>query len=902
MRSLLAVLIFCFADLALGNSVSPAHSSPLYRPGQHQADPRIDQDPYLGTIQPLMAARCVACHGCYEAPCQMNLQSYSGLERGFHPTPTFSSSRLGTMPHATRWRPNVTPEAWRAIGFRDVSSEGSDSILARLLTQHLDHAKDSEDLGPLEPLRKRWLDEMNPQCIAKGDDLLADDHAISAEAYLQRHPLGGMPFGLARLSDPEYAAFEHWLARGTLGPGPSAQAALASPRKPEVIAPWEAFLNLGSIMGRHSARYIYEHTFSAHWHFDESPGEFFRIVRSRTPPGEPISEIHTDLPTDNPYVADVEDDFYYRLEKITEVIVQKRHNVWNLNAARLERLKALFHNKAAWDRWHRITGAADAERNMRPHYHSKNPFVYFLPIPAEARARFMIENSRIIVAGMTQGAVCVGSTATYAIADHFWGWFLRPEVDPSVLDPKLGLRDLGILSTIEEDFQPNRVEKGLIAVVDAAWTRRGQFSKDLDAALKILVGHGFVMSEDMRETLRILRDAGISGKRLISALRHYQRTVRDNYRYQEAFENALRGHLYYKRAPNDFLKWSDVWTGDGDPSFPDGNPNAWLNITRHGRNVSVQHSTGEGMRPQSIWLVSYSNFERLYYNLVATYREWGSIAHKIATWRHMSYVRLEAEDLAISMLPPTMREGVRSQFTRGLGRFKNDLHFPLWANRPMGFKIRQADTSTLGLGGSATAVSSVVLRIRDAMVFTKPSAAPAPSAPAGLASLLNSVESLLQKQETAPDTVQFARFLPDVMLVRVHDRSDKHHLLSLVVDRGYLAHNIMVAEDLNRDPQADRLTMYLGLVGAYPNAFLDLSSRESDQARFVQDLAAIDSEKARDAFLQRWGIARNSPRFWPFFDWLHGTKALSSRRGPSHEQGVVDLSQYAWFRDSERKP
>ena len=101
---------------------------------------------------------------------------------------------------------------------------------------------------------------------------------------------------------------------------------------------------------------------------------------------------------------------------------------------------------------------------------------------------------------------------------------------------------------------------------------------------------------------------------ILGAIRHFLRTTDANQKYQEAWELQLR--LLLKKQGRLALTLDDVWKGDGDPGYPEGNdPNAWLNITRHERNTSVQFGP-EGGLPQSIWIMSYSNFERLYYNLV----------------------------------------------------------------------------------------------------------------------------------------------------------------------------------------------------------------------------------------------------------------------------------------------
>jgi hypothetical protein len=50
-----------------------------------------------------------------------------------------------------------------------------------------------------------------------------------------------------------------------------------------------------------------------------------------------------------------------------------------------------------------------------------------------------LENSELIVSDITYGPVRLGQTATFAVKDQFWVYFVDPKDDVSVLDPKLGL-------------------------------------------------------------------------------------------------------------------------------------------------------------------------------------------------------------------------------------------------------------------------------------------------------------------------------------------------------------------------------------------------------------------------------------------------------------------------------
>ena len=116
-----------------------------------------------------------------------------------------------------------------------------------------------------------------------------------------------MPFAMPNLSDTESRTLVYWLAQGAPLPKakePSAKVAVELLR-------WESFLNGAGNKQRLVSRYLYEHLFAGHMHFKGSDDrEFYRLVRSTTPTGQPINEIATVRPYDNPGAA-----FYYRLQR-----------------------------------------------------------------------------------------------------------------------------------------------------------------------------------------------------------------------------------------------------------------------------------------------------------------------------------------------------------------------------------------------------------------------------------------------------------------------------------------------------------------------------------------------------------------------------------------------------------
>ena len=76
---------------------------------------------------------------------------------------------------------------------------------------------------------------------------------------------------------------------------------LCSPTNSGRSTDWEAFLNGGTAKERLMSRYLYEHLFLAHLYLRDAPDAHpWRMVRSVTPPGEPVHEIASRRPDDDP--------------------------------------------------------------------------------------------------------------------------------------------------------------------------------------------------------------------------------------------------------------------------------------------------------------------------------------------------------------------------------------------------------------------------------------------------------------------------------------------------------------------------------------------------------------------------------------------------------------------------
>src|SRR5688572_7825329 len=48
---------------------------------------------YSRDVQPILTNKCVACHACYDSPCQLNLGSGEGVLRGANKLPVYDGGR-----------------------------------------------------------------------------------------------------------------------------------------------------------------------------------------------------------------------------------------------------------------------------------------------------------------------------------------------------------------------------------------------------------------------------------------------------------------------------------------------------------------------------------------------------------------------------------------------------------------------------------------------------------------------------------------------------------------------------------------------------------------------------------------------------------------------------------------
>ena len=360
---------------------------------------------YWSDVKPVIDQRCVVCHGCYDAPCQLKMSSIEGIVRGANSDKVYDSTRLHMGDLTRLFEDAQTVTEWRNKGFYPIVSEYKDSPKANrnasVMYQMLKLKKEKPlPGGKLLSTKSFDLSLNRKQSCTKADEF---------DKYASKHPLGGMPYALPGLSNDEQKTLMSWVEQGAVhtarAPLPSAFAAQ--------IKDWEKFLNGSSLKQQLTARYIYEHLSYAHLYFPSVDEQhFFTMVRSSTPPGQAVKIIATRLPYTAPGVERV----YYRIQPYVATIVDKTHMPYRLDAKRMQRWQSLFID-------------ADYKVTALPTYnldHASNPFQTFAELPVEARHKFLLDEAEFTIMAFIKGPVCRGQVALDVIDDNFWVFFTDP--------------------------------------------------------------------------------------------------------------------------------------------------------------------------------------------------------------------------------------------------------------------------------------------------------------------------------------------------------------------------------------------------------------------------------------------------------------------------------------------
>lgn len=569
--SLLAIFILVPSCAAVLDQLY-GESKPRERVVSELPEGHID---YWQDVKPVVEQRCVVCHSCYDAACQLKMTAVEGIDRGATKAKVYDATRITHAPLTRLFEDGISTAQWRDKGFYPVLNEHNQnqtaneqaSLMYQVLALKEKHPLPSTDILPND----FTFGYQRAQVCPTPNEM---------QLYTEQNPLWGMPYALPNLADSEQNTLKTWLAQG----------AQYTAREPfseayvKEIDKWEYFLNGPSRKEQLSNRYIYEHLFLANIYFEElteagQRPQFFKLVRSATAPGEPVQKIATRRPYDDPKVPKV----YYRLVPMLEAVVTKTHLPYALNSWRMHRWTELFVKPTF-------------TVNSLPNYSEKiaaNPFAAFNAIPIESRYKFMLDEAHFIIDNFIKGPVCRGQVAVNVIRDHFWVFFLKPELP---INYKLS-QNIEIYADALE--LPSAQEDIFMPLTN--WLKYSEKAKK---------------SSELKN--QFILDNFVSAK-----------------------ENGAKIDL------------DIVWSGQTKGRAY--NESAALTVFRHYDNASVYKGLF-GDAPQTAWVIDYPLLEKIYYLLVAGYDVYGNVGHQLLSRLYMDFLRMDGEDMFLNFLPENTRQ------------------------------------------------------------------------------------------------------------------------------------------------------------------------------------------------------------------------------------------------------
>ena len=209
---------------------------------------------FRADVEPILDRRCVVCHGCYDAPCQLKLGAWDGIARGATKGPsTTADAPAGGAADAPVRRCAATSQ-WRQKGFFPVLNERTPR---RKTTWPRACSTEACALEARHPLA-------SANAVVGRFDFSLDRARRRARAWTRYDGLRSgrirwpaCPTACRASNEREHGMLTRWLAAGS----PDERPAAAPAGRERQVQDWERFLNGDSLKEQLMSRYLYEHLF-----------------------------------------------------------------------------------------------------------------------------------------------------------------------------------------------------------------------------------------------------------------------------------------------------------------------------------------------------------------------------------------------------------------------------------------------------------------------------------------------------------------------------------------------------------------------------------------------------------------------------------------------------------------
>lgn len=825
-------------------------------------------DPNYESVQAVFNARCIACHSCYNAPCQLDLTSYSGTDRGANKSGVFdfelgnrTPTRMGIDANSTEeWRHkhkffSVTEKIPNP--FAEKNDKTPYSLMWNLLTLAKNEKHSLKNQGLFTFERHKYC----PKSGAEWDTLL--ETAFPSE-------IKSMPFGFPALNENELSVIEKWLQKGAHGP---TSEMLSIKRKPDdsnlpVIKKIEDFLNNEKTPYQQIvARYIFEHLHLAHVYFPGNKNEYYKLIRTDRPRSawefdQEIIELATRRPTDDPGSK-----FYYIFKKITSTIVQKTHVLYPLDENKLNRWRVMFET----DKPHsEVTTLPSRKLEL-----ALNPYITFKDLPAKARFQFLLDNNFYHVQSFILGPVCRGQLAVDAIDDHFWVFFIDPDRDPMLQNKGKFLVDhadlLGTAGVKDNEFNI-KMNENVVAFRKEKEKLYNNFVFTNELVWKGIPNQ--LTSFPVLTVFRHFDNASVS----MGPLGGIPKTIwiLDYHVFEELYYNLVAGY--------------DVFSG----RFHQLRTRLLMDGTRvNSQDIFLGFMPSDSRkRLRDSW---HEKYNPIYDPFTRTIRSLNELAagDLVSKYPTQNSVGLNIEKNILDSVSNIFPDKYEQKLAKDAEQGKKNKVAEQFKKLEVAKNIKSLIVKKWINDGvkNVTTAADVSLYEKIAETDCCNNSSFLPLKP------LNEIESKFSSF-TRIKSVNLDK-LPDLIHIYIPDpdlSKNESHVYTMIVNKVHYNLDQISNEANRRDFRNDYIAVLKGFVGSYPNQFLKIPRSEVPQ--FVELMRSIVFEFNLGKKMwknyythNKWIVKRLDPGFWSVYDALNG---LYRQMSPL-EAGVIDLSHYMHY-------
>ncbi|WP_157746904.1 fatty acid cis/trans isomerase [Marinobacter sp. LV10R510-11A] len=131
-------------------------------------------------------------------------------------------------------------------------------------------------------------------------------------------------------------------------------------------------------------------------------------------------------------------------------------------------------------------------------------------------------------------------------------------------------------------------------------------------------------------------------------------------------------------------------------------------------------------------------------------------------------------------------------------------------------------------------------------------------------------------------------YLPEVTFLRVYNKEGARTVYTVIRDRAHSSVAFLLGEGLRYQPKSDKLTIYPGIIGSYPNFIFDVPAAQLGLFKARMKSLKAEEPKAFEAVVGVWGVRRTHRRFW---DILQDITAWQQEHQPL-QSGIFDINRY----------